>query len=77
MSADDGAIFRALLLSSTDNIFVIDRDLRVTHVSRGGAQALGFTPDELIGKTWREVGLGGDTLDQVESRFHELLDSGE
>lgn len=45
------------LSASADLIYVFDRDSRYIYVNRPGAQALGFTPHEMVGKTWTELGL--------------------
>jgi hypothetical protein len=42
---------------------VIDRDLRYSHVSRGGAEVLGLTPAQMSGRSWRELGLPASTME--------------
>ena len=77
MSTDDASVFRDLLFASTDNIYVIDRNLRYTHVSRSGAAAIGFTSDQMIGKSWRELGLPKETMEPVEALWKRIFTTGE
>ena len=70
-------LFEALLEGSTDHIYVVDRDLRYTHVSRGGAEAVGLTPERMRGRTWRELGLPAVTMEPVESEWRSIFASGE
>jgi len=42
--------YRLLAETTQDMIHIIDRDLRVTYVNRAGADALGSTPEEVIGE---------------------------
>ncbi|HMK48361.1 MAG TPA: PAS domain-containing sensor histidine kinase [Methanocella sp.] len=42
--------YRLLAETTRDMIHIIDRDLRVTYVNRASADALGSTPEEVIGK---------------------------
>jgi PAS domain S-box-containing protein len=74
---DDSLIFRALLAASTDNIYVLDRRHRYTHVSNGGAAAIGLTPEEMIGKTGRELGLPFDLVEEASRLREHVLTTGE
>jgi PAS domain S-box-containing protein len=46
-----------ILSASADLIYVFDRDVRYHYVNLPGARALGSTPEDIVGKTWKEVGL--------------------
>ena len=70
------ALFDALLDGSTDHIYVVDRELRYTHVSRGGAEALGLTPEVMRCRTWRELGLPAATMEPVEKEWRDIFASG-
>jgi len=69
--------FDALLDESLDNIYVIDAELRYVRVSRGGAHAVGLTPEQMNGRTWRELGLPAATMEPVEAEWRQVLEGGE
>jgi PAS domain S-box-containing protein len=69
-------LFEALLEGSADHIYVVDRECRYTHVSRGGAEAVGLTREKMKGRTWRELGLPADTMEPVEQEWRNVLATG-
>src|SRR5215211_1047594 len=78
MSADssrDATVFQALLDGSHDNIYLMDAQDRYTHVSRGGASAVGLSPEQMVGRTWRELGLPAETMEVVESHWRKVRES--
>ena len=50
------------LSASSDLIYVFDRKTRYIYVNRSGADALGFKPHQMVGKTIEELGLPAQTL---------------
>jgi PAS domain S-box-containing protein len=58
----------AILSASVDHIYVFDKEGRYRYVSDGGAQILGFQPSEVIGKTWRDLGLPAALMEQVDAQ---------
>ncbi|RCJ15922.1 hypothetical protein A6S26_06400 [Nostoc sp. ATCC 43529] len=48
-------ILNAILCASVDRIFIFDRDGRYQYVSESGAALLGWTVEEMLGKTWQEL----------------------
>ncbi|MCK5560518.1 MAG: PAS domain-containing protein, partial [Thermoplasmata archaeon] len=42
--------------SSPEHIFISDKDGRFSYVSPAGARAMGLNPDDIIGKTWNDLG---------------------
>ena len=77
MPADDSLVFRAFLEAAHDNIYVIGRDFRYMHVSRGATRVLGRAPEEMIGKTWQELGLPPATMTERESEWRLVFETGE
>ena len=69
-------LFDALLEGSADHIYVVDRDFRYTQVSRGGAEAVGFTPEAMRGRTWRDLGLPPAIMDPVQHDWEEIFATG-
>ncbi|HEX6177707.1 MAG TPA: ATP-binding protein [Thermoanaerobaculia bacterium] len=74
---DDSHVFRALLDATVDNVSVVDRELRYTHVSDGVARVLGLRRDSMIGKNWRELGLPAAVMETVEKHWRNALANGE
>ena len=66
--------FSTLVENSPDIICRLDSDLRYIYVSPGLAH-LGLSPDQLLGKTPREIGLGRYDWDSFESSCHEAYRS--
>ncbi|MGZ4928773.1 MAG: PAS domain S-box protein [Halobacteriota archaeon] len=53
------------LSASSDLIYVFDRKTRYIYVNRSGADALGFKPHQMVGKTIEELGLPAQTLKRM------------
>jgi len=51
---------RALGRSTSDLIYALDRDGRYLFASVEGARVLGKTPEQMLGRTWTEIGLPPD-----------------
>jgi PAS domain S-box-containing protein len=66
----------AIFSASVDHIYVLDQEGRYRHVSTGGAQVLGVQPDDLIGKTWRDIGLPADLMEPVDAQRERVLSTG-
>jgi PAS domain S-box-containing protein len=65
---EQASTLNAIFSSSVDHIYVFDYTGRYRYVSTGGAEVLGFQPDDLIGKTWRDIGLPADLMEQVDAQ---------
>ncbi len=76
MQTGNSSLFDALLDASADNISVVDRNGRYTHVSRGGASTVGKTREEIVGRTWREIGLPAELMEKVESDWNRVFSTG-
>ena len=74
---DDSAAFHALLDATLDHIFVVDSDMRYTHVSRGGAALVGLTPEAMTGRSWRDLGLPADVMEPIEREWQQAMTTGE
>lgn len=53
------------LSASSDLIYVFDQKTRYIYVNRSGADALGFKPHQMVGKTIEELGLPAQTLKRM------------
>ncbi len=73
---DEKLALRSLLSSSPDLIYFVNADGRYQHVSWKGAQALGLTPDEMVGRTWGEVGLPEEREKEFATERAEVLARG-
>jgi PAS domain S-box-containing protein len=67
----------AILSASVDNIYVLDCAGRYKYVSAGGAEALGLKPTDLVGKTWRDLGLPADIMQAFDSQRETVISTGE
>ncbi|MBH8562074.1 PAS domain S-box protein [Nostoc sp. CENA67] len=72
-------ILNAILSASVDHIFIFDRDGRYQYVSEGGAAVLGWTPEEIVGKTWQELGFAPEmfaTMGRVDTQRETVMTTG-
>ncbi len=67
----------AILACSTDHIYVFDREGRYRYVSDGGAQVMGFQPSDIIGKSWRELGLPSQVMEPVDAQREQVMATGQ
>lgn len=67
----------AILSASVDHIYIFDREGRYKYVSAGGAKVIGFNPSDLVGKTWRDVGLPEETIERFETHKKDVIAAGE
>ncbi|MEW5861257.1 MAG: PAS domain S-box protein, partial [Cyanobacteriota bacterium] len=67
----------AILSASVDHIYIFDREGRYKYVSTGGAQVVGFQPSELVGKTWRDIGLPEEIMSRFDAHREEVISTGE
>ncbi|MBD2345690.1 PAS domain S-box protein [Anabaena subtropica] len=58
-------VLQAILSASVDHIYIFDLLGRYQYVSGGGAAILGLTPEEMVGKTWRELNLPANSLEML------------
>jgi PAS domain S-box-containing protein len=65
-----------ILATSADHLFVFDRDCRYTYVSRTGAQTLGHTPAEMMGRSLGELGLPPDVTEPIEQQIRAVFLTG-
>ncbi len=70
-------VLAGILTASVDHIYVFDRAGRYTHVSSQGARVLGFEPSEVVGKTWRELGLPATLMEQVDAQREQVMQTGQ
>lgn len=70
-------ILNSILSASTDHIYVFDRLGRYSYVSVGGATVLGLQPEQLLGKTWHELGLPADLMEQVDAQRQQVMQTGQ
>jgi PAS domain S-box-containing protein len=67
---------KAIFSTSVDHIYVFDREGRYRYVSDGGAMVLGFQPSDVIGKTWRDLGLPATLMEQVDVQRETVMSTG-
>lgn len=73
-------ILNAILSASVDHIFIFDQDGRYQYVSQGGAAVLGWTPEEIVGKTWQELDFAPEmfaTMRQVDTQRATVMATGQ
>ena len=66
--------FNVLAETAEDLIFILNKNGHFVVVNKNGSHALGYTPDEMIGKHFFDF-LSDDTKNKVSSAFEEILQS--
>ncbi|MHC5542221.1 PAS domain-containing protein, partial [Singulisphaera rosea] len=66
----------AVLSTSVDHIYLFDREGRYVLTSEGAARFLGLSREEIVGRSWRELGLPADVMDSVDRQRERVLASG-
>jgi PAS domain S-box-containing protein len=74
--ARHASLLTAVLAVSVDPIYVVARDGRYLSVSASGAEALGMTPAQIVGRHWRELGLPADLMEGVDAQREAALHTG-
>lgn len=69
-------MLNTVLSASTDFIYVFDRDGRCLYASEIGLQAFGLAQSDMIGKTWRELGLPEEHLAGFERHRKKAMVTG-
>ena len=67
------ALVEAVLATSPDHFYVFDRAGRYVLASQTGANVLGLTPEEMEGRTWRELGLPAANMVPFEEAVHTVF----
>lgn len=70
------ALFKALLDASADHIYVYDRAGRYLYASPSGAKALGLSPEDMLGKHWRELGLPAEIMERFDALRQAVVKTG-
>jgi PAS domain S-box-containing protein len=75
-SQSQAKTLKAIFAASVDHLYVFDQEGRYGYVSDGGAQVLGFAPDALLGKTWRDLGLPAALMEPVDAQRETVMSTG-
>lgn len=67
------AALKAVLSTSMDDIYVFDRDARCLMLSEGGAKTFGLEPGEIVGRSFREMGLPAEVADGLQANLERAL----
>jgi PAS domain S-box-containing protein len=70
-------VLKAILSASVDHIYVFDRQGRYVYISDGGAQVLGFRPEQVVGQTWQDLGLPPEIMEAVDQQRQQVLQTGQ
>ena len=72
-----GTLLDTILSNSNDFFWVLDRAGKYIYVNQAAAKAWGFTQNECIGKTWRELTLPGEVMEQLDVQRETVLTMGQ
>ncbi len=73
---EQAEVLTGILAASVDHIYVVGRDGRYRCVSAGGARLLGFEPDQMVGKHWRDLELPAEIMTRFDAQRDHVLQSG-
>lgn len=69
-------LYEKVLSHSQNLIYVLNREGKFILVSRAGAKAMGFTPQEMVGKTWQDLRFPLDVMAPFEIKMRTVFASG-
>ncbi|MBT7099198.1 PAS domain-containing protein, partial [Candidatus Poribacteria bacterium] len=67
----------AVLAACTDHIYAYDAQGRYLYANPAGATALGMRPEEVTGRTWRELGMPAEAMEAFDELRAVVQRSGE
>src|SRR5215218_5267741 len=73
---DAALVLRALGAATPDLIYVVARDGRYLYVNEPAARVLGFTPAEMTGRRWLELGLPAEREEEFVVERERVLATG-
>jgi PAS domain S-box-containing protein len=68
--------FEDTRISSYDYVYLYDYNGRISFSSFGGARALGLKPNEVVGKTWNELGVKPDVVNVFNLQLEVVFKTG-
>ena len=71
------AQFRAVCAATADHIYLFDPDGRYRFASAAGARALGWTPEEMVGRSWRDLGMPRGRMEAFDAERSRVQETGE
>ncbi|UKO98583.1 PAS domain-containing hybrid sensor histidine kinase/response regulator [Nostoc sp. UHCC 0870] len=69
-------ILDAILATSVDHIFIFNSTGQYQYVSDGGAAGMGLHPEDIVGKTVRELDLPKDLIEKCEYQYQTVMENG-
>ncbi|HEX8947602.1 MAG TPA: EAL domain-containing protein [Dissulfurispiraceae bacterium] len=70
-------VLDAVLSSITDYVYMFDREFKYLYASPRAAEFFGYSPEELHGKTGRDVGLSEEIMAPFEKKLGKVFATGE
>jgi PAS domain S-box-containing protein len=67
----------AIVSATGDNIYMYDREMRLTYVNPSGARAFEFEPHDMIGKAWQELKLLPKITRRFEAQVQHVFTTGD
>ncbi|BAT55611.1 two-component hybrid sensor and regulator [Nostoc sp. NIES-3756] len=69
-------VLNAILATSVDHIYIVNRTGHYQYVSHGGAAVMGLHPQQMIGKSVQELNLPQELVDKVNGQFLAVMEGG-
>jgi two-component system, cell cycle sensor histidine kinase and response regulator CckA len=75
-NASELELLRTVLNRTTARIACYDREGRIVYITPAMAQRFGRTPDQLVGRTWPELGIPADLIEPLEAFRRSVVETG-
>jgi PAS domain S-box-containing protein len=69
-------LLETVLNSSFDHIFMLDRDGRYAFINAPAARFLGIPPEDMLGKSWKDLGFFADNRVSFERALEKVYETG-
>jgi len=70
-------LLQGILSASVDHIYLYDRHGKYLYVSVSAARALGRQPSDMVGKTWRDLGLPAPLMASFDAQRQRVFETGQ
>ncbi|BAT54365.1 two-component hybrid sensor and regulator [Nostoc sp. NIES-3756] len=76
ISSEQIELINQVLAASTDHIYISDRQLRYLYASPAALAALGLKQEQMLGKTWQELGFPAEVMEAYDVQRKYVFQTG-
>ena len=70
-------VFDEVLSTTPDNFLMVDRNGKLLYANRSSLRNVHLTPQQVVGKTWRELGVPEEEGERADTMMKQVFETGE